>query len=180
MSLSDKQKAFFRRKMKTRFERMDIDKNGYLSIEDYNELTKRFIEYGKLSGEDEQRIHKAMQDICTKIGMKEGVKITLEQYWTGVLEMPAEERKIKSISLFSQWFDVVDTNGDGAISPREFGVYFKIMGIDESSTQACFDAIDTNHDGMISRDEFVAAGVDFFTGVDETSIGTLFFGPLVD
>ena len=45
--------------MKTRFERIDIDKNGYLSIEDYQELARRFIEYGKLSGEDEQRIHKA-------------------------------------------------------------------------------------------------------------------------
>ena len=66
---------------------MDIDKNCYLSIEDYNELTKHFIKYGKLSGEDKQRIHKAMQDIC-KIGMKEGVKITLKQYWAGVLEMP--------------------------------------------------------------------------------------------
>ena len=63
---------------------MDIDKNVCLSIEDYNELTKRFTEYGNLSGEDEQRIHKAIQDICTKIGMKEGVKIMLEQYWTGL------------------------------------------------------------------------------------------------
>ena len=52
---------------KTRFKRMDIDKNGYLSIEDYNELTKHFNEYGNLSGEDEQKIHKAMQDISTKI-----------------------------------------------------------------------------------------------------------------
>ena len=75
--------------------------------------------------------------------------------------MPAEERKIMSISLFSQWFDVVDTNGDGAISPREFGVYFKIMGIAESSTQASFDETDTNHDGIICRDEFVAVGVDW-------------------
>ena len=92
----------------------------------------------------------------------------------------SEEEKIKGASLLSQWFDVVDTNGDGVISPLEFGVYFKIMGIDESSTQASFDAIDTNHDGLISRDEFVAAGVDFFVGVDETSGGTLFWGPLVD
>ena len=121
-----------------------------------------------------------MQAICNSLGMKEGVKVTLEQYWTGVFEMPEEERKIKGKSLLSQWFDVVDTNGDGVISPQEFGVYFKIMGIDESSTKASFDAIDTNHDGIISRDEFVAAGLDFFTGVDETSGGTLFYGPLVN
>ena len=180
MSLTDKQKAFFARKMKTTFVKLDVNKTGYLSVEDLQEITKRFIEYGKLSGEDEQRIRKAMQDICISIGIKEGVTVTPEQYLTGILEMPEEQRKIKGETLFSQWFDVVDTNGDGVISPREFGVYFKIMQTDESATQASFDAIDTNHDGLISRDEFVAAGVDFFTGVDETSGGTLFYGPLVD
>ena len=180
MSLTDKQKAFFARKMKTTFVKLDVNKTGYLSIEDYQELTRRFIEYGKLSREDEQRIQKAMEDVCISIGMNKGVKQTPEQYLSGIIEMPEEERKIMGESLLSQWFDVVDTNGDGVISPQEFGVYFKIMGIDESATQASFDAIDTNHDGLISRDEFVAAGVDFFTGVDETSGGTLFYGPLVD
>ena len=51
--------------MKTRFEQMDIDKNGYLSVEDYQELARHLIEYGKLSGEDEQKIHKVMQDVYT-------------------------------------------------------------------------------------------------------------------
>ena len=110
------------------------------------------------------------------------MKVTSEQYWTGVLnfEMPPEERKIKWKPILSPWFDVVDTNGNAVISPQEFGVYFKIIGIDESSTKAPFVAIDSNQHGIISRDEFVAAGVDFFTGVDETCGGTLFWGPLVD
>ena len=181
MSLTDKQKTFLLRKMKTRFERMDIDKNGYLSIEDYQELARRFIEYGKLSGEDEQRIHKAMQDVCTMIGMKEGVKIMREEYMTGVFEMFQDEKKIKGLKeILSQMFNVVDGNGDGVISPQEFRLYFKIMGIDESSAQISFDVIDTDSDGMITRDEFVVAGMDFFISVDETSLGTLFFGPLVD
>ena len=52
-----------------------------------------------------------------------------------------------------------------------------IMGVDKSSAQ---NAIDTDHNGIITQDEFIAAGLDFFTGVDETSGGTLFFGPLAD
>ena len=115
------------------------------------------------------------------IGMKEGVKIMREQYMTGVLEMFRDQKKIKGLKeTVSQMFNVVDTNGDGVISPLEFRLYFKIMGIDESSAQISFDAIDTDSDGTITRDEFVAAGMDFFTSVDETSLGTLFFGPLVD
>ena len=66
---------------------------------------------------------------------------------------------------------MVRCSGNAVISPQEFGVYFKIISIDESSTKASFVAIDSNHDGIISRDEFVAAGVDFFTGVDEASGG---------
>ena len=65
MSLTVKQKTYLLRKMKTRFEQMDIDKNGYLSVEDYQELARHLIKYGKLSGEDEQKIHKAMQDVYT-------------------------------------------------------------------------------------------------------------------
>ena len=65
MSLTVKQKTYLLRKMKTRFEQMDIDKNGYLSVEDYQELARHLIEYGKLSGEDEQKIHKVMQDVYT-------------------------------------------------------------------------------------------------------------------
>ena len=178
MPLTDKQKAFLVRKLKTRFERMDIDKNGYISIEDYQELVRRFVEYGKLSGEDEQRIRKAMQDVCTNIGLKEGVKIMREQFLTDFLKL-IENGEVNGDTI-SEMFDVVDTNGDGVISPREFHDYFKIMGVDESSAQASFDAIDTDHNGIITRDEFAAAGLDFFTGVDETSGGTLFFGPLVD
>ena len=94
MPLTDKQKAFLLRKLKTRFERMDIDKNGYISIEDYQELARRFVEYGKLSGEDEQRIRKAMQDVCTMIGLKEGVKIMREQFLTDLLKL-IENGKLK-------------------------------------------------------------------------------------
>ena len=178
MPLTDKQKAFLLRKLKTRFERMDIDKNGYISIEDYQELARRFVEYGKLSGEDEQRIRKALQDVCNNIGLKEGVKIMREQFLTDFLKL-IENGEVNGDTI-SEMFDVVDTNGDGVISPREFYDYFKIMGVDESSAQTSFDAIDTDHNGIITRDEFIAAGLDFFTGVDETSGGTLFFGPLVD
>ena len=46
--------------MKTRFQKLDVNKTGYISVEDYQELIGRFIEYGKLSGEDEQRLCKTM------------------------------------------------------------------------------------------------------------------------
>jgi len=80
----------------------------------------------------------------------------------------------------SEFFDVVDTNGNGVILLQEFTVYFKCMGIDEEHAKASFDAIDTDKDGFITRDEFVAAGSEFFNGVAPSHPGTMFLGPLVD
>ena len=77
-------------------------------------------------------------------------------------------------------FGVVDLNGDGVISPKEFRQYFKCMGFNESHAKASFDGIDTNHDGLISKGEFLEAAVEFFFGFDPTSGAALFFGSLVD
>ena len=77
-------------------------------------------------------------------------------------------------------FDMVDTNGDGVISPEEFSVYFKCMGVPDKYAQASFKAIDTDHNGEISREEFATAGIEFFTGVEPGTPGEVFFGPIID
>ena len=68
MSLSDKPKAFFRRKMKTRFERMDIDKNGYLSIEDYKAFHRIWEIEWRGRAKDSQS---CARHLYYKIGMKD-------------------------------------------------------------------------------------------------------------
>ena len=59
--LTDEQKAFRIRKLKTRFCTLDVNGNGYVTSEDYDELAKRFIERGKLAGEQATRLKKAVQ-----------------------------------------------------------------------------------------------------------------------
>ena len=59
--LTEEQKAFRIRKLKTRFHTLDLDRNGYISTEDYDKLIKRWIEYGKLTGEQVPRLKKAVQ-----------------------------------------------------------------------------------------------------------------------
>lgn len=65
------------------------------------------------------------------------------------------------------------------IQKDEFELFFDIIGLDPKLAGATFEAIDTNHDGQLSLDEFVTAGVDFFTSEDEASPNKLFWGPLV-
>ena len=59
--LTAEQKAFRVRKLKTRFNALDINGDGFVSAEDYEELAKKFIEYGRLSGEQVTRLQKGVQ-----------------------------------------------------------------------------------------------------------------------
>ena len=88
------------------------------------------------------------------------------------------EKQSVSRDAVSEFFDVVDTNGNGIISLQEFTVYFKCMGIAEEHAKASFDAIDTDKDGFITRDEFVAAGSEFFNGVDPSILALCFLDHL--
>ena len=156
-----------------------MNKDGYISKEDFEDMAKRFIEYGKLRGEQAEGHRKAFHDIAEVLHLQEGVKVSREQYLSGAVEFCPGTEETTAI-LFSKSFDVVDTDGDGIISPEEFRVYFKCMGINESHAKASFDGIDTDKDGKISRDEFIAASIEFFYGFDKSSGANLFYGPLVD
>ena len=61
MSLTLDQNAFLERKLKTRFFHLDVNGDGYISTEDYKELGNRFIDYGKLVGEEKQRMKRMIQ-----------------------------------------------------------------------------------------------------------------------
>lgn len=76
------------------------------------------------------------------------------------------------------FFRAVDTNEDNQISRDEYGIFFKMLGLDEAMAPSSFDAIDTNNDGLLSIDEFVQAGTDFFLNDGDTP-NKVFWGPLV-
>ena len=122
-----------------------------------------------------------MQGVIDHIGLKGDMKMTLEQFLKMTSQFTTDpEKQAMNRQTLSSFFDIVDMNGDGAISTEEFKVYFKCMGIDEEYAKPSFDAIDTDKSGLISRDEFIAAGSEFFNGVDQSHGAALFFGPLVD
>ena len=56
MPLTKEEKAFHTRKMKTRFSQLDIDGDNLITVKDWQEMERRFIEYGKPSAEQVKRI----------------------------------------------------------------------------------------------------------------------------
>ncbi|MDQ0809021.1 Ca2+-binding EF-hand superfamily protein [Streptomyces sp. B3I7] len=53
--------------------------------------------------------------------------------------------------------DLCDKDGDGHVSPREFRLWIRATGADESTADTAFRAIDANDDGQLSVEELVQA-----------------------
>jgi Ca2+-binding EF-hand superfamily protein len=180
MSVTEQQKAYHLRKVRTRLQRLDINQDGYISREDFELMGKRLIEYSSdITKEKSETILATFATIPDLIGLKPGVKIPLE-----------EMAKIGSDTLLSgkkppgvhdMLFDCIDTNNNGTISIEEYKVYFQVIGpnISDEEMKHSFNTIDSNGDGVISRDEFLAAAEDFFYGVEETELSNVFYGKLV-
>ena len=55
-----KMSELLKRKRKTVFQYLDADRDGMLTVKDFLEIANRFIESGKLKGEDASRCRKRM------------------------------------------------------------------------------------------------------------------------
>ncbi|KAL5515502.1 hypothetical protein EMCRGX_G000676 [Ephydatia muelleri] len=80
---------------------------------------------------------------------------------------------------FNSYFDAMDFNNNGQISKEEYGILFDCVGIGRDRLDVAFEALDTDRDGLISRSEFVAAGLEYCYGLDETSKTQFMFGGLI-
>ena len=181
--------------MATLFSRLDRDENGCLNYRDFKILANGISKFGALTEGDEIRKCKNLVEFWAKI-MGDKDKIVLEDYITARISLVRPDKNGKSnnnkinnnnnnnglmdkqIDVDNALFDLIDTNGDEAISFREFTAFFKCIFIhDADYTQQIFTKVDRNGDGQISREEFVSAFRDFMLNEENSSFKEL-FGPL--
>ena len=168
--------------------RLDLNKDGYLSRENYEHMAKKLAEYGQLTKEQAESVHEGCMRIADEtLDLKPTVKIPLQEAVQRasktLLARSPEQRKARIYDgVLGKLFDVLDTNKDGHISPGEFKVYFKVIApeMTEAEVTHSFETIDTNQNGEISWEEFLAAAEDFLYGLEETEVSKVFFGPLLD
>ena len=185
--LTARQRAFHLKKMRTRMMKLDVNKDGFISREDYELMVTRLYEYRKLDEHKAELTRNAFMQLADMLGLKPGVKIPLEEAaknanreYLDLAESANQKTSLleKSHSLI---FDVLDLNKDGCISLDEFKVYFHIMApsVDETDVIESFNTIDRDKSGEITREEFIKAAIDFFHGFEESSIYSAFFGRLL-
>ena len=79
MSITQKQKDYHLRKMRTRITRLDINKDGYISREDYVLMGKQLAEYGKLTKEEADSIDKQMKSLVDALNLQPGVRMPIDE-----------------------------------------------------------------------------------------------------
>ncbi|XP_013188316.2 sarcoplasmic calcium-binding protein [Amyelois transitella] len=174
---------FWRRKMRTVHNILDVDKDGLISFNDFVLFSERFKALGHL-GESQAK------------EFSEIIKMTWEEQWGAIdpynyvtVEQYLEDMhhvlndktlKKKAHRWLPYLFKAVDKDKSGFITIKEFKLFFQCLGLDNEHAAVAFAVIDTNGDGKLSQKEFVKLGKDFFFTEDEARVSKMFWGPLTE
>lgn len=174
---------FWRRKMRTVHNILDVDKDGLISFNDFILFAERFKSLGHLSNQQAEEF--------TSI-----IKLTWEEQWGAIdpynfvtVEQYLEDMhhvlndkslKKRAYRWLPYLFKAVDKDKSGFISVHEFKLFFKCLGLDNEKAAVAFAVIDVNGDGKLSQKEFVKLGKEFFCTEDEKKVSKMFWGPLMN
>ncbi|GID31287.1 EF-hand domain-containing protein [Paractinoplanes brasiliensis] len=159
----------------------DTDGDGLVDWNDYERLISRYLDGYGIAAEDDRAhaLRAAYQRYWSELLRHvNGVdRLSKEQFVAGNKAAGADTSQFTMASVVPQAiFDVMDTDGDDAISKPEYKVFLEAWGVSDLEALNVFLELDTDDDGRISRDEFIGAIRDFFTSPELDSPASLFFG----
>jgi len=175
-------------RVKTFFQAMDVDRDGFLSLSDYEHTADRLVELGgdPSRSQEIQELFRALfknmmaggapVDGNTKISEEECVANAAKA--VTLVESAREVARRKN----EVFFDIIDTDNSGEISSEEYRKYLAIYFGEEDSDRAdqAFNSIDVDGNGSISRDEFIEGHIHYwFEDGSDPSFFPLPYGPLV-
>ncbi|XP_038217531.1 sarcoplasmic calcium-binding protein [Zerene cesonia] len=174
---------FWRRKMRTVHNILDVDKDGLISFNDFILFSERFKSLGNL-GEEQAKEFTAIMKLTweEQWGAVDPYNyVTVEQYLQDMQHVLADRAlRRRAHKWLPYLFKAVDKDKSGYISVNEFKLFYKCLGLSNDHAAVAFAVIDINGDGKLSLKEFVNLGKDFFFTEDETRVSKMFWGPLID
>jgi len=167
----------WKQKIRTVQKRLDLDGDGAVTWKDFAMIAERFVTVGGATVEQGKNIEAILTKMWMQYFAEEASKhpLTPEVYLASVMAVGKKKVSATVFEIYSPLFDVIDTNGDGHISVKEYQTYYKVLGLDTRYADESFKVVDSDHNGEMSRAEYLAAVDDFFCSENPSN----FWGPLV-
>ena len=144
-----------------------FDNNGdnRTARDDFEILVEQISGTPGINPADLQVLNNSIERIYEATEMIDGVSYSHEEYRRKIhskLEDPLIQEAIRSI--LSTYFDRLDADRDGIISPIEYRSYMEnIMGHDDpNDVDDAYNSIDSNGEGKIRRIEWINYGFEYF------------------
>lgn len=181
--LSDFQRA----KLERRFELLDMDGDGYIGADDYDEAAAnvcRAFDFEQDSPQYE-KVHviylRLWVALSRRMDEQETGRISREQFVGACARVLVEDeggfdRFVSPIALAV--YDVIDAHGRGAVAVEQVATWFNAYGVCADDAERAFRAVDRNGDGLLNAQDVQKALREFYTGDDPQAPGSLIFGPL--
>ncbi|CAM5446869.1 calcium-binding protein [Streptomyces avidinii] len=186
------------RKLERAFAHLDADRSGVIDAHDIIALGSRLLSALAEPATSPKAtlvmggLADFWQDLFTELDMDRDGKVTPEEYKAGMTRLYAQGGSEAETEKARQAYDrsfrplvrailtIVDTDGDGVISPEEFHKAQEAFdtGLTTADTEALFRRIDADGDGTLTVDELLDAVREYYTGTDEDAPGNLLFGEL--
>jgi len=167
----------WKQKIRTLQTRLDLNKDGQVTWEDFQGIANRFVTVGGATVEQGEKIEMILQKMYNKY-LADTIAngpLTADAYVEALMEQGKTAISKTVFEIYTPFFDVIDTNNDGQISKKEYRVYYKVLGLDAHYADKSFKDVDKDENGLISRAEYMAAVDDFFCSENPSN----FWGPLV-
>jgi len=164
--------------MKKFFQLFDADNDGEITNKDLELIADRCIKAGHLEGEQATATKEKFNWVYKDFISSDSDPTTFDKY-LAMLKKAGKEEIRKAVHIFFPlFFNIIDTDQDGFISPKEFLVFSSFYAITKEDSKKSFEMIDTNKDGKISKEEFEDVAEKFCLLEAEGDPSEYFLGPL--
>ena len=167
------------------FSMYDTNCDGFLDQEDFKEIVKSLVNLKHLGTRSpkylilKERFDRAWTNLKNHADSNHDKHVSLEEWLTYYDQVLLDESLYQQElhSLMEIVFEIFDDNGDGKISPDEWGNLLKIYHVSPIYAPQVFQQLDHNQDGFLDRAEIMDLIYRFFYSDDPQDLANRMFGP---
>nr|AIW06417.1 putative photoprotein-like protein [Dryodora glandiformis] len=144
------------------FQSEDINKDGYVTIEEMVENTKPFLDHCDATPLKMETLENAVRLFWGEVGLVPGKRIGRRRFLRGLselgrLEVQREHRGMPTLhnKVANALFDIIDANNNNQLTEIEIGNWMAACGLDRGEAGILLQEADRKQKGFITREELI-------------------------